>query len=72
MNSGLQAELIIGSVVYTLLGLVLMVGSVMLVNHVFKLDLKKEILEEHNVASAIVISGIFLSIAIIVGSAIFG
>lgn len=72
MNSGLQIELILGSVVYTLLGLLLMVVSVMMVNSVFKLDLKKEILVEHNVASGIVLAGIFISIALIVASAISG
>ena len=65
-------DLILGSVVYTLLGLLLMVVSVMMVNSVFRLDLKKEILVEHNVASGIVLAGIFISIALIVASAISG
>lgn len=72
MNSGLQTNLILGSIVYTLLGLVLMVVCVSAVNMFFKLNLKKEILDEHNVASGIVLAGIFISIAIIIASAING
>ena len=72
MNSGLQTDLFLGSIVYTLLGLVLMIVSVTVVNAIFNLNLKKEILDEHNVASGIVLAGIFISIAIIIASAING
>lgn len=72
MNSGLQTDLVLGSVAYSLLGLVLMIVCVTVVNSLFKLNLKKEILDEHNVASAIVLAGIFIAMAIIVASAISG
>jgi len=65
-------DLVLGSIVYTVLGLALMVISVIAVNSVFKLNLRRELVEEHNVASGVVLSGIFIAIAIIIASAISG
>lgn len=65
-------DLVLGSIVYTVLGLALMVISVIAVNSVFKLNLRHELVEEHNVASGVVLSGIFIAIAIIIAAAING
>ncbi len=72
MNTGLHPAYILSSIVYTLIGLSLMIVSVVLVNSAFSLNLKKELLEEHNVATGIVIAGIFIAISIIIASAISG
>lgn len=72
MNFGLTLPAIMSSVTYSIVGLCLMLVSVGVVNSLFSLDLRKEILREHNVAAGIVIAGIFVAMAIIVGAAIFG
>lgn len=61
---------LLSSVIYSVLGFVLMVVAVMTTNHVFKLDLRKEILTDHNTSAGIVIAGIMISVGIIVASAI--
>ncbi len=72
MNTGLHPAFIFSSIVYTIIGLSLMILAVLAVNSVFSLNLKKELMEEHNVASGIVLAGIFIAIAIIVAAAISG
>ena len=72
MIFGLTLSAIMSSVTYSIVGLCLLLVSVGVVNSLFSLDLRKEILREHNVAAGIVIAGIFVAMAIIVGAAIFG
>lgn len=70
MDASLQTGVIISSVVYASLGLVLMLVFIGIAEMLFHINLKKEILQEHNNASAIVLAGLFIGIAIIVAAAI--
>lgn len=47
-----------------------MLGCAMLSNYIFKLNIRREILEEHNVAFGIMLAGLFIAIAIIVAASI--
>lgn len=70
MMTGLQPEIILATVIYALLGVLLMIISIIIVEKVFSLNLKKELMEDHNVASGIVLGSAIIAIAIIVASAI--
>lgn len=49
-----------------------MIGCALLSNYIFKLDLRKEILVDHNSAFGIMLAGLFIAIAIIVAASIVG
>ncbi len=68
--SSLQLGAIGATVVYAVLGIVILVGAVVALNAMFKLDLHRELIEEHNVAAAVVIAGLALAVAIIIGATI--
>jgi uncharacterized membrane protein YjfL (UPF0719 family) len=70
MDISLHPDILLSSVVYSVLGLVLMAVSITAMNQLFRLDLRKEIVEDHNVSAGIVIAGIALSVAVIVAAAI--
>lgn len=70
MDISLHPDILLSSVVYSILGLVLMAVSITAMNQLFRLDLRKEIVEDHNVSAGIVIAGIALSVAVIVAAAI--
>lgn len=61
---------VLSSITYSFLGVALMIISVIIVEKVFSLNLKKELLEDHNIASGIVIGSMILAIAVIIASAI--
>lgn len=69
-SSGLHPELIVSSIVYTLIGIVLMILSLALFDRIFKLNIKQELFSEHNTAFGIVLAGASIAIAIIVAAAI--
>ena len=62
----------INSVVYTVLGVVIFWFAFIIVDKITPYDLWKELVEEKNVALAIVVGAMCLGIAIIVGAAIHG
>ncbi len=56
--------------VYSVIGVLIMLGCALLSNHVFRLNIRKEILEEHNTAFGIMVAGLFIAIAIIVAASV--
>lgn len=62
----------INSLVYTVLGVVIFWIAFVAVDKITPYDLWKELVEEKNVALAIVVGAMCLGIAIIVGAAIHG
>ena len=62
----------INSLVYTILGVVIFWLSFVIVDKITPYNLWKELVEEKNVALAIVVGAMCLGIAIIVGAAIHG
>lgn len=69
-TSGLHPELILSSIVYTFIGIFLMVISIYIFDKSFKLNVKKELFTDHNTAFGIVLAGASIAIAIIIAAAI--
>jgi uncharacterized membrane protein YjfL (UPF0719 family) len=63
---------LVNSLVYTILGVVVFWLAFVVVDKITPYDLWKELVEEKNVALAIVVGAMCLGIAIIVGAAIHG
>ncbi|MBD2767997.1 DUF350 domain-containing protein [Hymenobacter sp. BT664] len=68
----LNPKALSASIVYSLLGIVILVISFYLFNKLTPGTLRKEILEDHNNALAILVAAFMLSIAIIISAAIHG
>lgn len=62
--------LIAATIFYACLGVCLMVLFLVFVDKVFKLDLKKELVEDENVAYGIMIAGVAIGISIILAASI--
>lgn len=63
---------VISSVIYSLIGIVLLVISFFVFDKLTPGTLWKEIIEEHNTALAILAAAFMLSLALIISSAIHG
>jgi uncharacterized membrane protein YjfL (UPF0719 family) len=68
----LNIKLITASVVYSVLGILILVVSFVIVEKLTPRTLWREIVEEHNNALAIVAAAFMLSVAIIISAAIHG
>lgn len=68
----LNLKALTASVVYSLLGIVILLISFYLFNKLTPGTLHREILEEHNVALAIVAAAFMLAVALIISAAIHG
>lgn len=69
-NYGLTLEAISSTLLYTLLGILILVAMVSLLNKVFGFNIRHELVEDNNMAVGIVIAGMALSIAIIISGTI--
>jgi putative membrane protein len=70
MNYMIYIKPIIGSIVYTVLGMVLFVIALLIMQKVAPFSIRKEIEEDQNTALAILMGSIFLALAIIIHAAI--
>ncbi|QCB92214.1 DUF350 domain-containing protein [Cellulomonas shaoxiangyii] len=61
---------LLSTIVYSVLGIVLLLITVVIVNKLFRLDLHRELVDEHNVAFGIVIAGLAIAIGVIVAGTI--
>ncbi|MFT3805115.1 MAG: DUF350 domain-containing protein [Burkholderiaceae bacterium] len=66
----LKPEVLVASLVYSLLGVVVFWVSFLVIDRLTPYDLWKQLVEERNIALAIVIGAMCLGVAIIVASAI--
>jgi putative membrane protein len=57
---------------YTVIGVLIMLACVSLSNYLFKLDLRKELIHDHNMAFGVMLAGLFIAISIIVAASIVG
>lgn len=60
----------INAVVYALLGIVILIGSFLLVDKLTPYDLWKELIESKNLALAVVVGAMSLGIGIIIAAAV--
>jgi putative membrane protein len=68
----LNAKALAASIVYSLLGILILVISFYLFNKLTPGTLRREILEEHNTALAIMSAAFMLAVALIISAAIHG
>lgn len=70
MNELINTHAIVGSIIYSILGIVILIISFVIIEKITILNLWKEISEKQNLALAIMATGFMLAIAIIIASAI--
>ena len=68
----LKPAALIGSIVYSVLGIVLMIIGFIVVDKITPYDLWKELIESRNQALATVVAAFTIAIAIIIAAAIHG
>lgn len=68
----LNFKLITASIVYSVLGILILVISFVIIDKLTPKTLWKEIVDEHNTALAIMAAAFMLSVALIISSAIHG
>jgi len=68
----LKPAALVGSLIYSLLGVVFVVVAFLVIDRITPYDLWKELIENRNQSLAIVVAAMCLSIAIIVAAAIHG
>lgn len=69
-SNGLTLAALVSTLLYTVLGLVIMLAALWLTNQIFKLNIKKELSKDNNVAYGVAIAGFAIAIAIIIGATI--
>ncbi len=69
-NYGLTTEAILSTVLYTILGVMIMVISIAFINMVFKFNLRHELTKDHNVSYGVAIAGFAIAIGIIIAGTI--
>jgi len=68
----LSAKALTASVVYSLLGIIILLASFYIFNKLTPGTLRREIVEEHNMALAIMGAAFMLAVALIISAAIHG
>lgn len=68
----LSSKALTASIVYSLLGILILVLSFYIFNKLTPGTLRREILEEHNTALAIIAAAFMLAVALIISAAIHG
>ncbi|MBD7982196.1 MULTISPECIES: DUF350 domain-containing protein [Oerskovia] len=66
----LRLDAFLSTIVYSVLGIVLLVVTIVIVNYLFKLNLHRELVDEHNTAFGIMIAGLAIAIGIIIAGTI--
>ena len=68
----LNAKAFAASVIYSVLGIVILIISFYVFNKLTPGTLRREIMEEHNTALAIIVAAFMLAVALIISAAIHG
>ena len=72
LNELINYKYIIASVLYSVIGIVILLIAFWIIEKITPENLWKEIIEKHNVALAIVCAAFMIAVAIIISSAIHG
>ena len=72
LNELINYKYIIASLVYSVLGIFILVAAFWILEKITPENLYKEILEKHNIALAIVCAAFIIAVAIIISSSIHG
>lgn len=68
----INIKYIVASIVYSVLGILILVVAFWIIEKITPENLWKEIIEEHNMALAVVCAAFIIAVAIIVSSSIHG
>ncbi len=69
-RNGLSLEAVASTLVYSVLGIIIMVATVLILNKLFGLDLKKELVHDHNTSFGVLIGLLAIAVAIIIAGTI--
>ncbi len=69
-NNGLTMEAFLSTILYTFVGIVIMVIALMFINVIFRLNMRHELVEENNTAYGVMIAGVSVAVALIVAGTI--
>lgn len=72
MENVIKLQYLTGAVIYSILGLCVLMGGFWIMDRLTPYDLWKGLIEEKNVALAIVVGALSVGISIIIASAIHG
>lgn len=72
MEEYISIKYIIGALVYSVLGIAILLGAYWFVEKITPENVWKEVVEHKNVAMAIVLAGFIIGISLIISSAIHG
>lgn len=70
MLTNIQLAEVLATIFYTLLGFGLFLGCYMVIDRLSGFSLRREILEEHNMAVAIVIGALLIALSILISAVI--
>jgi len=68
----LRPDVIVGSILYAVIGVVVLWLSFLVIDKITPYDLWKEIVEDKNVALAIMVGAMFIALGMIIAAAIHG
>lgn len=69
---GLSLEAIISTIVYAAIGFIMMIVFFWVFDKLFRLNIKRELIEDDNPAVGILLAGVALSTAIIIAASMIG
>lgn len=69
-NNGLSIVALASTLLYTTLGIFIMMTAIGVINMMFKLDLRHELTKDNNVAYGVAIGGFAIAISIIIAGTI--
>lgn len=69
-QAGLTIEAFSSTLLYTLMGVVILLVAIIVMNFTFGLSIRKELIKDQNIAVGIVIAGVAVAIGIIIAGTI--
>lgn len=72
MDSPINLQHMAGALIYSIVGLIVLMGGFWIMDRLTPYDLWKDLIEEKNVALAITVGALSIGISIIIASAIHG
>ena len=69
-TSGLNWQPLAGTLLYAVLGIVLLMVFAWLISTIFRLDLRRELIEDHNTGLGAAFAGTAIAVAIIIAATI--
>ena len=69
-SNGLTISAFVSTILYTILGIFIMISAIGVINTMFKLDLRHELTKDNNIAYGVAIAGFAIAIGIIIAGTI--